>query len=213
MRCTHRQQCSLRCATTKHSLKSKPCNPPPPPQHTKEDPEPIIPDIFSQSPPFVGDKSGESLGGESGFPELLGSPRTSPEVPQTSPEVFRLLPRKFSHCGNLTAIQGFPGSFPDFPGSSPDFPGSFPDFSGGQPLSLGSLTDAQKLSLIRRADTQTLTRSASFFSTHSDTQAVPAFHCIGMFKSIFSTRWRFSKTHRHAVYHCLKKVQKPISTR
>ena len=34
---------------------------------------------------------------------------------------------------NLTAIQGFPGSFPDFPGSSPDFPRSFPDFPGGQP--------------------------------------------------------------------------------
>ena len=36
---------------------------------------------------------------ESGSPELLGSPRTSPEVPRTSPEVFRRLPRKFSHCG------------------------------------------------------------------------------------------------------------------
>ena len=31
-------------------------------------------------------------------------------------------------------------------------------------------------------------RHASVFSTHSDTQAVPAFHCIRMFKSIFSTR-------------------------
>ena len=38
-------------------------------------------------------------GRESGSPELLGSPRTSPEVPRTSPEVFRRLPRKFSHCG------------------------------------------------------------------------------------------------------------------
>ena len=38
-------------------------------------------------------------GRESDSPELLGSPRTSPEVPQTSPEVFRRLPRKFSHCG------------------------------------------------------------------------------------------------------------------
>ena len=36
-------------------------------------------------------------GRESGSPELLGSPRTSPEVPRTSPEVFRRLPRKFSH--------------------------------------------------------------------------------------------------------------------
>ena len=38
-------------------------------------------------------------GRESGSPELLGSPRTSPEVPQTSLEVFLRLPRKFSHCG------------------------------------------------------------------------------------------------------------------
>ena len=38
-------------------------------------------------------------GRESGSPELLGSPRTSPEVPRTTPEVFRRLPRKFSHCG------------------------------------------------------------------------------------------------------------------
>ena len=38
-------------------------------------------------------------GRESGSPELLGSPRTSPEVPRTSPEVFRRLPRKSSHCG------------------------------------------------------------------------------------------------------------------
>ena len=31
-------------------------------------------------------------------------------------------------------------------------------------------------------------RHASVFSTHSDTQAVPAFHCIRMFKGNFSTR-------------------------
>ena len=31
-------------------------------------------------------------------------------------------------------------------------------------------------------------RHASVLSTHSDTQAVPAFHCIRMFKGIFSTR-------------------------
>ena len=41
---------------------------------------------------------------------------------------------------------------------------------------------------LRRADTQTPTRY-SVFSTHSDTQAVPAFHCrIRTFKGIFSTR-------------------------
>ena len=47
-------------------------------------------------------------------------------------------------------------------------------------------------------------RQASVFSTHSDTQAVPAFHCVRMFKGIFSTRV-FFKTHWHAVYQCLKK--------
>ena len=31
-------------------------------------------------------------------------------------------------------------------------------------------------------------RHASVFSTHSDTQSGPAFHCIRMFKGIFSTR-------------------------
>ena len=36
---------------------------------------------------------------ESCSPELLESPRTSPEVPQTSLEVFRRLPQKFSRGG------------------------------------------------------------------------------------------------------------------
>ena len=84
-------------------------------------------------------KFGESLGGSQAPPsfwKVPGLPRKFPKLPgsfsATSPEVLSLW--------NLTAIQGFPGSFPDFPGSSPDFPGSFPDFPGGQPLSLGSLT-------------------------------------------------------------------------
>ena len=54
-------------------------------------------------------------------------------------------------------------------------------------------------------------RHASVFSTRSDTQAVPAFHCIPMFKGIFSTRYVF-KTRRHAVYHCLKDVQNIFDT-
>ena len=37
-------------------------------------------------------------------------------------------------------------------------------------------------------------RHASVFSTHSDTQAVPAFHCIRMFKGIFSTRALLKRT-------------------
>ena len=47
-------------------------------------------------------------GRESGTPELLGSPRTSPEVPRTSPEVFRRLPRKLSHCGTKQQSRGSP---------------------------------------------------------------------------------------------------------
>ena len=85
------------------------------------------------------------LRGSGKSPDFPGS---SPNFPgsfsATSPEVLSLW--------NLTAIQGFPGSFPDFSGSSPDFPGSFPDFPGGQPLSLGNLTpspDPQKLSLTK----------------------------------------------------------------
>ena len=52
-------------------------------------------------------------------------------------------------------------------------------------------------------------RHASVFSTHSDTQAVPAFHCIRMFKGKFRHASVF-KTHRRAVFHCLKEVQKPF---
>ena len=60
---------------------------------------------------------------------------------------------------------------------------------------------------LRRAHTRT--RHASVFSMHSDTQAVPAFHCIRMFKGHFFDT-HFFKMHRHAVYHCLKEVQKPF---
>ena len=72
---------------------------------------------------------------ESGSPELLESPRTSPEVPQLPRKFFGDFPELLS-LWNSTAIQGFPRSFPDFPRD--------------QPLSLGSLTpcpDSQKLSL------------------------------------------------------------------
>ena len=37
-------------------------------------------------------------------------------------------------------------------------------------------------------------RHASVFSMHSDTQAVPSFHCIRMFKGIFSTRAFLKRT-------------------
>ena len=64
-------------------------------------------------------------GRELGSPELLESPRTSPEVPRTSPEVFRRLRRRFSHW-NLTAIQRFPRKFPRLPRKFPELPWKFP---------------------------------------------------------------------------------------
>ena len=103
----------------------------------------------------IGDKFGESLGGKSGFLELLESPRTSLEVPPNFPGSFSAASPEVLSLWNLTAIQRFPGSFPNFPRSSPNFPASSPDFPGGQSLSLGSLTpspDSQKLSLSERTN-------------------------------------------------------------
>ena len=65
-------------------------------------------------------------GRESGSPELLGSPPTSPEVPRTSPEVFRRLPRRFSHCGTKQQSRGSPEvsrTSPEVPQTSPEVPG------------------------------------------------------------------------------------------
>ena len=65
-------------------------------------------------------------GRESGSPELLGSPPTSPEVPRTSPEVFRRLPRKFSRCGSKQQSRGSPEvsrTSPEVPRASPEVPG------------------------------------------------------------------------------------------
>ena len=88
-------------------------------------------------------------GRESGSPELLGSPRTSPEVPRTSPEVFGDFPGS-SLAVELHSNPEVPRKFPKLPRKFPKLPGKFQDFPGGQPLSLGSLTrspDSQKLSL------------------------------------------------------------------
>ena len=88
-------------------------------------------------------------GGESGSPELLGSPRTSPEVPRTSPEVFGDFPGS-SLTVELNSNPEVPRKFPKLPRKFPNLPRKFRDFPGGQPLSLGSLTpspDPQKLSL------------------------------------------------------------------
>ena len=100
---------------------------------------------------WVGDKFGESLGGSRAPPSFWKVPEVPRKFPKLPRKFFGDFPKVLS-LWNLTAIQGFPGSFPDFSGSSPDFPGGFPNFPGGQPLRLflGSLTpslDSQKLSL------------------------------------------------------------------
>ena len=105
---------------------------------------------IAEIPLFVWRQIWRVAGRESGSPELLGSPRTSPEASQTSLEVFRQLLRKFSHCGTYQQPE-VPRKFPKLPRKFPKLPRKFPDFPGGQPLSLGSLTpspDSQKLSLI-----------------------------------------------------------------
>ena len=61
---------------------------------------------------------------------------------------------------------------------------------------------------LRRAGPTHKPRHASVFSTHSDTQAVPAFHCIRLcLKASFRHASVFKK-HRHTIHHCLKEVQK-----
>ena len=56
------------------------------------------------------------------------------------------------------------------------------------------VTQSDNACRLRRANTQTPTRY-SVFSTHSDTQAVPAFYCIlRMFKGTCSTRAFLKRT-------------------
>ena len=91
-------------------------------------------------------------GRESGSPKLLGSPRTSPEVPRTSPEVFGDLPGR-SLTVELNSNPEVPRKFPKLPQKFSKLPRKFWDFPGGQPLSLGSLTpspDSQKHALTRK---------------------------------------------------------------
>ena len=80
-------------------------------------------------------------GRESGSPELLGSPRTSPEV--------------FGDFLGISLTVEL-NSNPEVTRKFPKLPRKFRDFPGGQPLSLGSLTpspDSQKLSLIKGSRT------------------------------------------------------------
>ena len=78
-----------------------------------------------------------------GYPELLGSPRTSPEV-------FGRLPRKFlgDFPGSSLAVELY--SNPAVPRKFPRLPRKFPGLPRRSALSLGSLApspDSQKLSL------------------------------------------------------------------
>ena len=89
-------------------------------------------------------------GRESGSPELLESPRTSPEVPRTSPEVFGDFPGS-SLTVELNSNPEVPRKFPRLPRKFPALPRKFPRLPRRSAISLGSLTpssDSQKLSLI-----------------------------------------------------------------
>ena len=72
-------------------------------------------------------------GRESGSPELLESPWTSPEVPRTSPEVFGDFPGS-SLTVELNSNPGVPRKSPRLPRKFPGLPRRFPDFPGGQPF-------------------------------------------------------------------------------
>ena len=88
-------------------------------------------------------------GRESGSPELLESPRTSPEVPRTSPEVFGDFPGS-SLTVELNSNPEVPRKFPRLPRKFPGLPRKFPGLPRRSAVSLGSLTpssDSQKLSL------------------------------------------------------------------
>ena len=73
---------------------------------------------------FVG-KFGKSLGGNQPPPELLGSPRTSPEVSQTSPETSWRLTRS-SVTVELNSNPGVPRKLPRLRQKFPGFPRKFP---------------------------------------------------------------------------------------
>ena len=69
--------------------------------------------------PLIGDKFGRVAGRESSSPGLLGSLRTSPEVPQTSPEVPQTSPELNSNPGSPEVSQ----TSPEVPETSPEVPG------------------------------------------------------------------------------------------
>ena len=72
-------------------------------------------------------------GRESGSPELLGSPWTSPEVPRTSPEVFGDFPGS-SLTVELNSNPKLPRKFPKLPRKFPELPRKFRDFPEVSPF-------------------------------------------------------------------------------
>ena len=101
-------------------------------------------------PPIAWRQIWRVAGRESGSPELLGSPRTSPgSSPNFPGSFFGDFPGS-SLTVELNSNPEVPRKFPRLPRKFPKLPRKFPDFPGGQPLSLGSLTpspDSQNLSL------------------------------------------------------------------
>ena len=75
-------------------------------------------------------------GRESGNPELLGSPQTSPEVPPTCPEVFFGDFPGSSLTVELYSNPGVPRKFPKLPRKFPGLPRKFPGLPRRSALSL-----------------------------------------------------------------------------
>ena len=103
-------------------------------------------------------------GRESGSPELLESPRTSPEVPRTSPEFPRRLPRKFLSVWNLTL-----GSVPPRTASPGPFGPGTPEKSRKSPPSgpprRPERERPQSLKRVRKESERTLLGLFSDFGT------------------------------------------------
>ena len=85
-------------------------------------------------------------GRESGSPELLESPRTSPEVSRTSPEVFGDFPGS-SLTVELNSNPEVPRKFPRLPRKFPRLPRKFPGLPWRSAVSLTPSSGSQKLSL------------------------------------------------------------------
>ena len=115
----------------------------------EEPPEPKTGTVRTVTPPNLGDKFGESLGGSQATPsfwEVPGLPRKFPKLPR---KFFGDFPGS-SLTVELHSNPGVPRKFPRLPRKFPGLPRKFPGLPRRSALSLGSLTpspDSQKLSL------------------------------------------------------------------